>query len=423
MLGSGLRIFPALMLAVAAWIGSIIPVPAQSVDMKPMQISAVTCESADSCSYEIGARFTVETLDGKHLGSCTLAGDRHASLEIAGAVSCRVLIPAGIEVVVTEDIDTITPGTVPVENPMYFTWPKMLPSYVGVIFRNEPHSGIVSASQSSDVAIVTTENGRPVYDACYELVDFSNVGCDENSDGQITFLDVPHGTYTVHQTADLGPDRSVEDFAIRVSGDLQDGWEVFHTTVINGQRGAIDISLITRDPDDGRLLTDTCYELVDYSNLGCDENGDGQVTFSAIPFGTYIVRQTRTPAGYPAVSDFEIEVLPTEYPTGFVVRQASKPNAPDTRNVSVMLIDDATNAKRPIGACVRIVDASNTGCEEDLIDGQIDFLDVPEGTHDIVVTHLPAGYAVANPEDLSIEIDANIDPANLFVYVHFKRQR
>jgi hypothetical protein len=415
-----LKLFPVLLLAISAWMNSAISATAQGDDMRPMQISAVTCESAGSCWYEIGARFTVETRDGEHVGSCTLAGDRDASLQVAGAVNCRVLIPAGIEVVVTEDVDTITSGTAPVENPLTFIWPKMLPSYVGVIFRNEPNSGIASGGQASDVAIVTTEDGQLVYDACYELVDFSNVGCDENGDGRITFRDVPYGSYTVHQTAELGPGRAVADFTIRVSGNLQDGWEVFRATV---SIGAIDISLITRDPKDGQLLTDTCYELLDYSNVGCDENGDGQVTFEAIPFGTYTVHQTRRPAGYPAISDFEIEVLPTEYPTGFVVRQAREPNAPGTRNLSVMLIDDETNEKLPTDVCVRIVDASNTGCDEDLIDGQIDFLDVPEGSHAIVVTSLPAGYAVANPDDLFIEIDASADPANLFVFIHLERER
>jgi hypothetical protein len=206
------------------------------------------------------------------------------------------------------------------------------------------------------------------------------------------------------------------------------GWEVFSTTVGGGSggtvtqpSGAIDISLITRDPEDGHLLTNTCYVLAGYSNEGCDENGDGQVTFDAIPFGAYTVQQTRVPAGYPAVSDFEIDVLPTDYPTGFVIRQASQPSAADTRNVSVMLIDSATNTKMPMDACVQIVNASNIGCDEDLVDGQIDFLDVPAGAHEIVVTRLPAGYSVANPNDLHVQIDAQQDPANIFVYIHVQR--
>ncbi|CAN0463523.1 unnamed protein product, partial [Phaeothamnion confervicola] len=65
---------------------------------------------------------------------------------------------------------------------------------------------------------------------------------------------------------------------------------------------------ITRDPKDGHLLTGTCYVLVDYSNEGCDENGDGQVAFATIPPGTYTVHQTQTPNGYPTINDFAITV-------------------------------------------------------------------------------------------------------------------
>lgn len=285
-----------------------------------------------------------------------------------------------------------------------------------------------TAQRTSDVAIFTTENGQAAYDACYVLLDYSEIGCDENRDGKVTFADIPWGTYTVRQTADLGPGRSVPDFAIEVRGNINSaGFEAFGATIINASGGSsapagfVDISLITRDPDTGGLLTDTCYVLVGYSNEGCDENGDGQVTFEDIPVGTWTVRQTRVPAGYPAVSDFAIDVPPTDYPTGFVVRQASQPNAPGTRNVSVMLIDASTNTKVPMDACVQIVDVSNVGCDQDLVDGQIDFLDVLAGSHDIVVTRLPAGYTVANPNDLHIRIDASSDPANLFVYLYLQR--
>jgi hypothetical protein len=329
---------------------------------------------------------------------------------------------------VTENVSTLPAGYAPGENPILVDTTHLGMASHDVVFLNVAPSANASAGRTSDVAIATTENGQPAYDACYVLVDFSNVGCDENGDGKITFADVPLGTYTVHQTADLGPGRAVSDFTIQVTGNMgPGGWEIFPATVSSGSggatapSGAVDISLITRDPQDGHLLTDTCYVLVGYSNEGCDENRDGQVTFAAIPFGTWTVRQTRVPAGYPAVSDFEIDVLPTEYPTGFVVRQASQPNAANTRNVSVMLIDDAMNTKVPMDACVQIVNASNIGCDEDLVDGQIDFLDVPAGSHDIVITRLPAGYTVANPGDLHVRIDARTDPANLFVYVHLKR--
>lgn len=265
--------------------------------------------------------------------------------------------------------------------------------------------------QANHVAIQTMENGLPAYDACYVLIGFSNEGCDDNQDGQVTFLDVPFGTYTVRQTADLGPNRSVADFTIEVSDSgLKSGWLTF-TAAVTSQAVAdedkpIDIALITRDIDDGHLLAGACYVLVDFSNEGCDENNDGQVTFAQIPPGTYTVRQTTTPAGYPTIKDYEIEVSPLgrlpngeamQIPLGFVVKQAPEQNAEDTRNVSLVLIDSRTNERLVSGICVQFVDASNVACDEDLRDGQIDFLDVPAGTWQIKFSNLPAGWVIQEP--------------------------
>jgi|GEM_PF-2408740 len=304
-------------------------------------------------------------------------------------------------------------------------------------------SASTSIGQTRQVAIFTDEAGQSAYDACYILVDYSNEGCDENQDGRVMFDDIPWGTYTVHQTADLGPGRHVDDFTIEVRGNISSaGWEGFSATIVNStggsvvqlqQNGEVDIALITRDPQDGHLLTGTCYVLVDYSNEGCDENGDGQVTFAAIPYGTYTVRQTQTPAGYPTINDYAINVEPVQgmpggpfgVPLGFIVKQAPQQNAPDTRNVSVVLIDMTTHEKIPAGGCVELVGASNIGCDEDLIDGQIDFLDVPAGgPYELRFTNLPAGYEVVTVGGpLAIFVDSEPGaPANQVIFAMLATQ-
>jgi hypothetical protein len=292
------------------------------------------------------------------------------------------------------------------------------------------HTGGASSGQTSDVAIVTTANGQSVTDACYVLVNFSDEGCDENRDGKITFQDIPLGTYTVHQTANLGSGRSVGDFTIRVTGAASgDGWERFVATVStssssSGSSGStvpVDIALITRDPQDGHLLTGTCYVLIGFSNEGCDENGDGQVTFAAIPSGTYTVHQTRTPAGYPTINDYDI-VVQNQYgvPLGFIVKQATAQNAPNTRNVSVVYFYSRSSAKVTSSICVQFAGASNVGCDEDLIDGQIDFLDVPAGTYEIKYSNIPAGWQIMGQDVVGpiVTIDARSGaPTHQIIYV------
>ncbi|MGN6030300.1 MAG: MSCRAMM family protein [Thermomicrobiales bacterium] len=291
-------------------------------------------------------------------------------------------------------------------------------------------TGGSSSARMSDIAIVTLEGGQPAYDACYILVGYGNEGCDENGDGKITFEDVPLGTYTVRQTADLGPGRAVSDFTIRVTGNASsDGWERFTATIVStrasgGQQSASakDISLITRDPD-GALLTGTCYVLVDASNVGCDENGDGQVTFADMEPGTYTVHQTTAPAGYQPVSDFRITIddaFPA-VPVGYLVKQAPRQNTARTRNVSVVFVDSRTYTKvDPSPICMQLVGASNVGCDEDLVDGQIDFLDVPVGTHPITFSGIPSGWQVLVDDVVgpSFTIASGTGPQIIYVGVY-----
>ena len=300
---------------------------------------------------------------------------------------------------------------------------------VGLVFSTfliGPVTASVSAGVGYGVVIVTTENGQPVTDVCYVLVDFSNVGCDKNADGQVKFDKVPPGTYTVHQTADLGPHRHVADFQITTTTTGGGIYEFFNATVINDSttvspNGSVNISLITRDPDSGKLLTGACYILENYSNVGCDENLDGQVDFAAIPFGTYTVHQTKAPQGYDLIIDYEISVDPVGVPTGFVVQQAARQYTPGTRNVSFVLVDVTTGKKVVGDTCIQIVNASNVGCDDDLKDGQIDFLDVPGGDHAYRFTQLPAGYvAIQGPDGGFISIDTTTSRANVIVYVGLK---
>lgn len=295
--------------------------------------------------------------------------------------------------------------------------------YVSVITGGGSTTGV-----TSQVAIFSDQNGQPAYDACYVLVGYSLEGCDENRDGRVMFADIPWGTYTVRQTADLGPNRRVADFTIQVRGNVSSaGWEGFSATIINTSGTGspsdaipVDIALITRAPEDGHLLTDTCYVLVGYSNEGCDENGDGQVTFAAIPPGTYTVQQTKTPAGYPAVKDFDI-YIPAEQALdmGFVVRQGEVQNAPDTRNISIVFVDTISNRRIPItNICAELVNGSNVGCDSDLKDGQIDFLDVPEGEYTLNITGLTScqWYAERSQGELRIKVDAGMGQHTIVNY-------
>ena len=87
----------------------------------------------------IGAKSNVTTTDGAYIGSCTLEGDPNNTAWIQ---HCQVPVPLWTTVVVTQDVSTISPDTVPVENPIYFETGdgKTIASHWGVGFQNVPAS-------------------------------------------------------------------------------------------------------------------------------------------------------------------------------------------------------------------------------------------------------------------------------------------
>ena len=70
----------------------------------------------------------------------------------------------------------------------------------------------------------------------------------------------------------------------------------------------VDIYLEPIDSVSGVSITDACFVLQNYSNEGCDENGDGQISFAAVPPGQYTIVQTQSAAGYADTAPLTITV-------------------------------------------------------------------------------------------------------------------
>ncbi len=165
------------------------------------------------------------------------------------------------------------------------------------------------AAQTTDVAIVSADiaGGGTLVGACYIINGASIEGCDENGDGQVDFRGVVPGRYLVTQTrAPYGYFRA-GDFPITITPGGTAIFAAFLAPTLAGG-GAFDIAVAAVDQFANTLVPGACFVLNGGSIEGCDENGDGMVDFRGVLAGTYLVTQTRAPAGYRSPDDAWIAV-------------------------------------------------------------------------------------------------------------------
>ena len=141
--------------------------------------------------------------------------------------------------------------------------------------------------------------------------------------------------------------------------------------------------------------------IIDWSEEGCDQNGDGQVDFAGVKPGTYTVTQTKSPSGFtPAEVSRSLSKTSPDKSLRCVLTYA-----PIVRDVAIVS-RDAESGNRLIGACYIIDGASLEGCDENN-DGQVDFKDVTVGTFTIVETKAPAGYNRVLGSKITITASSN----------------
>ena len=243
--------------------------------------------------------------------------------------------------------------------------------------------------------------------ACVIFAGGSNEGCDENGDGRITFEGVPVGSYLLRETVAPTGYTVVHDrwVAVQVTGRTL---YLPHSPAEQVQPAVqVNVALVTRDPDTGELLTGACYIILDASIEGCDENDDGQVDYEDVTPGTYTIHQTRAPAGFSPINDFEAQISEFDPQQSVLIKQSAEQYAPGFRNVSVAVYD-VDSGQRVTGddVCVVLVDFSNEGCDQNG-DGQIDFQDVPVGEYKIEATSLPKSYNVYFKDNIVVVEETN----------------
>lgn len=252
--------------------------------------------------------------------------------------------------------------------------------------------------------------------ACYLIEGGSINGCDENSDGQVTYKDVRAGTYVVRPTKTLGGFQPVARQWIAVTHDGPIpvyAYPVERTSP--APSGKVNVSLVSLDSSTGNALAGACYIIENASIEGCDENGDGKVDYRDVTPGTYTVHQTKAPAGLRVMPDQVVTI--TNAPDQLISLYQMPPAAQTGTRVAIVSADRDTGEPILGGACYVIVNASNEGCDENG-DGQVDFQSVTPGTYTIQITRQPDGYtAIGSDHTITVYAAGDIE----YYVIYYRR--
>jgi uncharacterized surface anchored protein len=238
--------------------------------------------------------------------------------------------------------------------------------------------------------IAVDAKGNKLPGACWELIGTSNQFgplCDNGAnggtagDGQVTFENIPAGSYTLRETTPPAGFLRVDDRTISVKNGANDPVMVQHQPA----PGAVQI---TTSSSGGGILTGACYA-IDGGTPLCDVDNDGVINFKDVAPGTHTLSQTTAPEGYEKVKDRQIDVAAGETLQVGIVNQA-----PATGNLNVAVQDSKGNAAN--GACAA-VDGGTPVCDGDPNDaasdpGVIGFTDLSTGKHNVAITSVPSGF-------------------------------
>lgn len=126
----------------------------------------------------------------------------------------------------------------------------------------------------------------------------------------------------------------------------------------------------------------------------------GNVTFPDIPYGSYTLRQSTTPAGYYAPSDQAVNISATVH--DFAMQSTT---IPPQGTLNIQIRDHEAQTTPIVGAVVHVVsDATGTVYERTTdASGNISLTDLPVGNYTITQESAPTGYT-KYPNPIKVEL-------------------
>jgi uncharacterized surface anchored protein len=254
------------------------------------------------------------------------------------------------------------------------------------------------ASGSITITVTDAATGDAIAGGCFDIASTAGTSqtCDDDNDGTITVPEVPFGAVTVTQTsAAEGYDIAAEAQQAELSEDAPEASLAFENaeTVTTGS-----FTITVTDAETGNAIPAGCFDVSNSAGTFqlCDDDNDGTITATEVPFGTSTVTQTSAGEGYEVATEAQPVELSAEAPESTV----GFTNAAVVTAVDVSVSTSDGQGGVPTGACYAI-DGGDPLCDSDG-DGIVIFEGVEPGSHTFTQTTAPAGYEIAAEQTVEI---------------------
>ena len=253
--------------------------------------------------------------------------------------------------------------------------------------------------------IKSDDTGAKLAGVHFQLTDSSGTLIaegDTGSDGKLIFSMVPIGSYLLKETS--VPDGYVLD-STPIPIELTRDGEVVTKEIVN-PRSVGSVSVTKTDSDTGAPLSGVHFKLTTTSGTLIregDTDARGQLSFTGIPLGEYLLQETSTLNGY-VLDETPISVSLTQ--SGQTVSK-SITNSRATGSISVTKTDKDTGAPLS-GVHFKLTDRSGTLIQEGNTDarGQLSFTGIPLGEYLLQETSTLNSY-VLDETPISVSLTQN----------------
>ncbi|WP_169084649.1 collagen binding domain-containing protein [Paenibacillus sp. PL91] len=228
-----------------------------------------------------------------------------------------------------------------------------------------------------------------------------------NAAGELEFGNLRYGKYTLKETS-------------APAGYNVDGTGTYEVTINSStplpmpiankkKTGNLEITKVDKD-NNAIVLEGAKFELFNSANVSLGQKttaANGKITFTGLPYGSYVLKEISAPAGYSIDGSGQVSIT---------INAAAVPQKVENKKLPVILlgslevtkVDSANTSAVLAGAKFELFNSANVslGQKTTGANGKLSFSDLPYGNYVLKEIAAPAGYTTIGNGELNVAINA-----------------